>query len=102
MVPRPHLHEELKALLGNDNVYFQPPESLKLQYPCIIYKKRGGNTRFAANLPYKHEISYDIIVVDRNPDSEIPNKIAMHFPMCVHSRSYTANNLNHDSFILYY
>ena len=102
MGQRLDLHNELLELLGSPNVYFQPPETLKINYPCIIYKKRGGNTRFAGNHPYKHDASYDLTVIDRNPDSDIPKRVAMHFPMCIHSRSYTSNNLNHDSFILYY
>ena len=32
------LHDELITLLGSSNVYFQPPTSIKMNYPCIIYK----------------------------------------------------------------
>ncbi len=99
---RTDLDQELRQLLGSSNVYFQPPASLKMKYPCIVYKKRGGNTRFAGNKPYKYDASYDVTVIDRDPDSEIPRKIAMHFPMCVAGRCYTSDNLNHDTFVLYY
>ena len=30
------LHKILKEIIGNDNVYFQPPESAKLKYPRIL------------------------------------------------------------------
>ena len=36
---RLQLHEELCSVLGSRNVYFQPPETIKLTYPCIIYSK---------------------------------------------------------------
>lgn len=41
------LQREFQALCKN--VYFQPPESVKLLYPCIVYKRSAGDTRFADN-----------------------------------------------------
>ena len=82
-------------------VYFQPPENVKLRYPCIIYKRNSGKTKFANNKPYNHRMSYTVTVVDANPDSKIPAKVAA-LPMCTHERSFTSNNLNHDVFTLYY
>ena len=93
----------LSEVLHNicDNVYFQPPESVRLKYPCIIYKRRTGDTIYADNLPYRFEQCYNVTVVDANPDSEIPLEIAK-LPMCKMDRCYTADNLNHSTFILYY
>ncbi len=39
----------LVSLLGSDNVYFQPPPTVKMQYPCIVYKRDYLNTEFADN-----------------------------------------------------
>ena len=44
---------------------------------------------------------YQVTVIYRNPDSEIPSKIAL-LPMCSHERHYTKENLNHDVFNLYF
>ena len=30
------LGKALIELLGSNNVYFQPPESIKIDYPCIV------------------------------------------------------------------
>ena len=82
------------------NVYFQPPESVKLKYPCIIYERRSGDTSFADDLPYTFNWSYTITVIDPNPDSELPEKVAM-LPMCRVDRCFTSDNLNHTTFVLY-
>lgn len=102
MASRLELHEELCELLGTRNVYFQPPESIKLSYPCIIYSRSGVTKQNANNRLYKSVNEYGIIVIDANPDSSIPDDILNHFPMCRFDRSYTSNNLNHTSLTLNY
>ena len=97
--PRALLHEILKGL--TPNVYFQPPENLKLQYPCIIYKRDYAETEYASNLPYSISKRYQIIVVDQNPDSLIPDAVAQ-LPMCSFNRFYTSDKLNHDVYNIYF
>lgn len=94
MGDRSDLQDLLKNLLGSDYVYFQPPNNVSLIYPCIIYKWDRYMTKFASNKPYKGTKGYQIIIIDKNPDSEIPDKIAQ-LPMCEFDRFYTADNLNH-------
>jgi hypothetical protein len=101
MGTRKNLQVILENLLGSKNVYFQPPESAKMQYPCIVYSRNKATTKFSNNNPYSINMAYQIIVIDKNPDSDIPGKIAK-LPMCVFDRHYIVDNLNHDSYILYY
>ena len=96
------LHEELCEILGSRYVYFQPPESLKLKYPCVIYSRSNPSKRNANDTMYMSTNKYEGIVIDHDPDSEIPDKIVEHFPMCTLDRVYTSDNLNHFSFTLYY
>ena len=84
-----------------DNVYFQPPASVQMQYPCIVYERDTADTEFAGNQPYRYTQRYQVTVIDRNPDSEIPGKVAT-LPMCTSNRNFVADNLNHDVFQLYY
>jgi len=91
----------LETLLGGRSVYFQPPENVKLAYPCIIYKRDSITTRYADDTPYTPRTRYSVMVIDKNPDSPLPDKIAA-LPMCTFNRHYTAENLNHDVFTLYY
>lgn len=101
MEKRLQLQTLLESLLGSRNVYFQPPESLVLKYPCIKYSRDSGDTDFADNIPYRKQLKYQIIVLDKNPDSLIPNKIS-ELPMCRFETHYTKDNLNHDIFNMYY
>lgn len=84
-----------------NNVYFQPPTGYKITYPCIIYELRSGDTIFADDLPYRFEKCYTVTVIDPDPDSELPYKVAM-LPMCKMDRAFTSDNLNHSTFIIYY
>jgi len=101
MGKRLDLHDILKALLGSENVYFQPPEAHKMSYPCIKYTRSSINTVFADNAPYANTIRYTITVIDKNPDSIIPGKVGR-LPLCRFDRHYTSENLNHDVYNLYY
>jgi hypothetical protein len=101
MGSRVQLQTLLETLLGSSNVYFQPPENLQMHYPCIVYRRNDVDTRFANNLPYTNTTRYQIMTIDRNPDSLIPGKIAS-LPMCSFDRHYTAQNLNHDVYNIYY
>jgi hypothetical protein len=101
MAPRQELQDLLKEILGTDNVYFQPPTNVVLSYPCIIYKRDLSRTQFADNAPYQRHIRYQVTVIDRDPDSGIPEKVAA-LPMCLFDRFYTADNLNHDVFNLFF
>lgn len=99
MGQRQDLHQILEDI--TDNVYFQPPDNVHLKYPCIIYKRDFAETKFADNKPYDFVLRYIVTVIDRDPDSAIPAKIAA-LPMSLFDRFYTVDNLNHDVFSVYY
>lgn len=98
---REQLQLVLETILGSRNVYFQPPENLRMNYPCIVYSRDSADTKFADNNPYSYQKRYQVIAVDRDPNSATPDKIAQ-LPMCTFNRFYTADNLNHDVFNLYF
>lgn len=91
----------LRTLLGSDNVYFQAPASMAMEYPCITYRLDDESARHADNKPYKRHRRYLVTVIDRNPDSDIPAKVA-DLPMCTFDRFYPAENLNHFAYKLYF
>lgn len=91
----------LETLLGSSNVYFQPPASFKMIYPCIVYQRDNEDNKYANNLPYSQNKRYAVTVIDRNPDSEIPDKVAA-LPLSSFTRHFTADNLNHDVYNLYF
>ncbi len=73
MAQRLELHAYLVDLLGSDNVYFQPPPTVKMRYPCIIYQRDNVNTDFADNKPYNHKRRYQVIVVSLINNTWIPH-----------------------------
>lgn len=101
MSTRLDLHELLCDCLGSRNVYFQPPESIKMQYPAIVYSRDDIENDHANNGTYIQSTVYNIIVIDPDPDSEVVQKVSK-LPMCMFDRHYAADNLNHDSFTIYY
>ena len=102
MASRLDLHEELCTLLGSRYVYFQPPSTVKMKYPCIRYSSDGVDVRHANNRVYKNIKRYEGVVIDSNPDSVIADNILAHFEMCSLGSPYIADNLNHFPFTLYY
>lgn len=72
-----------------------------MQYPCIVYARDDARTEFAGNKPYLVTKRYLVTYVDRSPDSDIPDAIAL-LPMTIFDRGYTADNLHHSVFALYF
>lgn len=101
MASRLKLHDELVNALGNERVYFQPPESIKLKYPCIIYKRATGFERNADDEAYIMRIRYTVTLIDKNPDSTVIDKLRQ-IKYCSFDRHFTSDNLNHDVFNVYY
>lgn len=101
MATRVDLQNALEELLGSRNVYYQPPESLKMNYPAIVYARKTIDNSYANNSVYKQNYAYEITVIDENPDSEIVNKVSK-LPTCRFDRHFKSDNLNHDVFTLYY
>lgn len=107
MAKRIDLQQKLQTLIGSrsdgkQNVYFQPPESIKLNYPCIVYNRGTGDTKYAEDKPYTFTNRYILTYIDKDPDSSNIEKIAMAFPMISHVRCFISDNLNHSVYELYW
>lgn len=102
MARRLKLDEELRRLLGTDYCYFQPPESLKLHYPCYVYSRESSDIDRADDLAYKKVPKYGLIYITLDPDDPLVDETEDHFSMCRLARSYEADGLNHFYYNLYY
>ena len=107
MKSRLTLQTELEDLIGRrkdgkQNVYFQPPESIKLVYPCIIYHESDIDVRHADDSKYIMHGEYQITTVEKDPDSDLKVRILNAFKLIRYDRSYIADNLYHRVFTLYY
>lgn len=97
---------ELQAILAdivgdNDRVYFQPKTNINLQYPCIIYSRNYAKPEFADDSLYLNTKRYMVTVIDSDPDSALPDQVAA-LPMSTFNRFYTADNLNHDVYLIFF
>lgn len=97
MATRLELHEKLKAIVPN--VYYQPPESIKIVYPCIIYDLARDDALHADNAVYKRWKRYSVTLIDRNPDSLLPDQFSDAFNAGM-ERHYTSDNLHHYSYTI--
>ena len=95
------LQDFLEKQLGSRNVYFQPPPSIQLHYPAIIYELADIRNIPADDSTYSQHTAYQLTVIDEDPDSDI-SKIVSWFPRCRFNRSYASDNLNHFVYILFY
>ena len=102
MASRLELHEELVNILGSRNVYFQPPSNVKLKYPCIIYDFAKPDVEHANNFIYMYTKAYEVIIIDQNKDSELPDKFIRFLPYISYSRAYPADGLWHFVYNLYF
>ena len=101
MGTRLELQSKLVELLGSKHVYYQPPESVKIEYPAIVYSKNNLRITRADDLVYSKRTQYEIIVIDKKPDNPVIDKL-LDIPYCSYDRHYNSDNLNHDVLTLYY
>lgn len=105
MAPSPRrleLHELLVNLLGaGDRVYFQPPTGHQMKYPCIVYSQDDESRQHADNSTYRHTKRWQVTVIDRDPDSDIPDRVSG-LPLCAFDRRFPKDNLNHTVYNLYF
>ena len=86
--------------MGDNPVYYQPPASLHMKYPCIRYKLNTIDTRKADNKKYKKMNRYDVTLIDEDPVSEFVDPI-LDIEYCDLDRTYSSDNLNHFVFTIY-
>ena len=101
MADRLKLHSLLKELLASENVYYQPPETIKMKYDAIRYSKKNIRSTYANNAKYSMLDCYELIVISKMPDNPVIKKL-LALPYCNYDRHYVADNLNHDVLTIYY
>lgn len=97
---RETFHSMLTGFLGTGNVYFQPPESVKLVYPCIVYERKDAETLYSNGVCYAYMQIYDVTIIDKDPDSGLPKRFAEEIPCAAFDRHFTNGNLHHDVFVV--
>lgn len=101
MGSRLELQALLETIMGNKNVYYNPPSNITMAYPAIRYERSDVDIKHANNNPYRITSCYSITVIGRLPNDNIINQL-LSLPMCSFDRHYAYDGLNHDVLQLYY
>lgn len=101
MKTRASLQALLSALPGVEKVYFQPPNNLKMAYPCVVYETDKTSVEHADNVPALTKMGYSVTVIDQNADSPITAEL-LTWPLCSFDRSFRSDNLYHDVFTIFH
>lgn len=102
MGTRIQLHETLMAMFGSNHIYFQPPPTIKMSYPAIVYNFAGFYTRPADDKKYLAEERYTVTFIHKDPDDNYGEDMYGTFPMCSFDRRFVNDNLYHDVYTIYY
>ena len=97
---RLQLHQTLSDLTGFEAVYFQPPQNLAMQYPCIRYHLDNSKKEHANNHPYSRASRYELTVISKQPSADLIEQVDM-LPKCTFDRSFKAENLYHHVFTIF-
>lgn len=102
MTDRMILQKKLCSILGTNNVYFEPPENIKLNYPCFIYFSGSPFTSSANNKLYLFTNSYNVTYIDINPCTDIIKIMLSNFDYITTGSSFVNDGLHHYTFDIFF
>lgn len=82
------------------HVYYQPPANITMVYPAIVYEYDRASDTNANNQAYSMHDGYRVTVLDRDPDSDIPN-LVRRLPMASLVTKNVKDGLHHTIFTVY-
>lgn len=92
----------LKKVTGITTTYYQPPESIKMVYPCIVYEKARPFVAKANDHAYLTMQAYDVQVICKDPDNTYAEKLLDAFSYASFGSRFVSDNLYHDNLTIYY
>lgn len=98
---RLEVQDRLESLADDLHVYFQPPPSVRLTYPAIVYSVNDYDQNWADDYLYKKDRSYLVTLIHFDPDNDLIEKLLWAFPKLRFDRTYTSDNLYHYVYVLY-
>ena len=97
------LQEILQEIMGpNHKVYFQPPENLKLSYPCIVFGRNDAYVHHADNNPYMMSKRYSVTLMTKSADNDVYLDKILELPMCSFEREFKSDGIVHELFNIYF
>lgn len=91
----------LEGVLGNSNVYFQPPTNIKLKYPCMVYKFVTPKVDRAGNMPYIVTGHWEVHHMYKDPDNSLVEKMLFASPFVAHDNNIVSEGVYNDYYTIY-
>ena len=101
-VRRLKLQTLLELLLGSKNVYFQPPESVRISYPCIIYSMNPSYVVKADNQTYIQHYRFHLQHIYKDFGDSLIDKIPKYFMYCSFDNRNIVDSLYHDEYTIFF
>lgn len=95
------LQAELEELLQCEEVYYNPPMSVRMSYPAVVFNRSKINNAYANDSVYMQSYRYEVTVISEDPDCEYIDKVSK-MPTSILERSFVSDNLYHNIFTLYH
>lgn len=99
---RMKIQEMLKKHLGIKNLYFDPPRSIQMKFPCVVYDMENPVIQYADDRPYQFSYRWNITIIDRDgTKGEYYLRKMLELPYCSFDRKFVTDNLYHFIFTLH-
>lgn len=99
---RLELQQKLEDILGSRNVYHNPPENLKMVYPCIRYELDKILNNSADNTHFITNARYELTYITYDPDDPKVDELLDSLPHCRYDRHNVYQGLHHHVYTCYY
>ena len=97
------LREVLEEVTGLTNrIYYQPPENLKINYPCVVFENSNALTEYADNKPYVATKRYAVTLMSTTADNDQYKDPILMLPMCTFDREFKSDGIVHSVFNIYF
>lgn len=90
----------LRQAVQHDQVYFQPPENLKIVYPAVVFHLSKIEIDRASDVPYKGAREYSVTLITKDPEPDVIDEI-LKIPYSSLDTTYISDGMNHFVFTVY-
>ena len=93
---------ECNVDLSEGHIYFQPPESLRMVYPALVYNVSRRDYEQADNQLYAQFLIWDLTWISKTPLDFVVDALLSQLECCVPTREYVSDGLYHTQLSLYF
>lgn len=90
----------LRQAVQHNQVYFQPPENLKIEYPAVVFHLSKIEIDHASDTPYKGAKEYSVTLITKDPEPDVIDEI-LKIPYSSLDTTYISDGMNHFVFTVY-